>query len=208
MFPSHDQMAMLKEYGLKVRMVVIDFHSTGGPKVTYRDNLKNIAIDYGLNPQELTFTSEVCEEWRVQLPHKLVRDFMLLSNVFIMPSVSESYSLVTQEAAMLGHVLVLNQDFPPFRDIFGPNAIFRKYSSAMDIMNGMDGRTNTAYGPNDASDQERKHHERLYHKDTAGMIAYRLKNYDNLVTRNKLLKTRNLRYVFKHELEPLFFSSN
>jgi len=198
-------MAMLKEFDMKVRMVVIDFHSTGGPKVAYRDRLKDIALDYGMNPQELTFTSEYCEDWRVEMPHKLVKDFMQLSNVFVMPSVSESYSLVTQEAALMGHIIVVNQDFPPFREIFGPNVIFRKYSSAIDVMNGLDGRTNTRYGPSDVSDQEMKSHEKRYHKDTAGMIAYRLRNYDSKITQIKIRRDRNLRAVFKKQLEPLFY---
>jgi glycosyltransferase involved in cell wall biosynthesis len=199
-------MAMLKEFNMSIRVIVVDFHSTGGDKVTYRDQLKNLAIDFGLNAQEITFTSEYCEAWHVSAPHKVVRDLMLLSNVFIMPSVSESYSLVTQEAAFLGKVIVLNFDFPPFRDIFGPNAIFRKYSSNIDIMNGMDGNTTTAYGPDKASEQERLSYERNYHRETAGMIAYRLRNYDNLAMQTRIRQTRNLDAVFKKELEPLMFS--
>jgi len=197
-------MAMLKEFDLSVRIVIIDFHSTGGDKLTYRDMLKNLAIDWGLNAQEITFTSEAREEWQVEVPNHVVRDFQLLSNVFVMPSVSESYSLVTQEAALTKQVVVLNQDFPPFRDIFGANAIFRKYSSAVDILTGMDGRTNTSYGPNDVSDEERKTYEKRYHQETAGLIAARLK-HPEMALAARLRKERNLDYVFKHELEPLLY---
>lgn len=198
-------MAMLKTLDFTVKMIVVDFHSTGGDKVTYRDDLRNTAIDYGLNPQELIFTSSR-PEWAAQTPHSVVRELMMFSNILIMPSVSESYSLVTQEAASLGHIIVLNGDFPPFRDIFGENAIYRKYSSGIDIMNGMDGWTNTVYGPDAASPQERKYHEKMYHKETAGMIAYRLRNYDNLALRTKIRTTRNLDTVFKRELEPLLYA--
>ncbi len=150
---------------MQVRMIVIDFHSTGGDKVTYRDELKEIGIDWGLNPVELTFTSDFDPEWSAQVSHDVVRELMMFQNVMIMPSVSESYSLVTQEAAALGCVTVLNQDFPPFRDIFGPHAIYRKYSSNLDVMNnGLDGWTDTKYGPNNASNDERKYHEKVYHK--------------------------------------------
>lgn len=199
-------MAMLKEFDMQVRMIVVDFHSTGGDKLTYRDELKEIGIDWGLNPIELSFTSEFDPEWSAQVPHQVVRELMMFQNVMIMPSVSESYSLVTQEAASLGCVVVLNQDFPPFRDIFGPHAIYRKYSSNIDVQNGMDGNTNTLYGPNNASNDERKYHEKMYHKDTAGMIAKRLKINDSFVLRGKILKERNLDTVFKAELEPLFFN--
>ena len=198
-------MGMLKEFGMSVRMIVIDFHSTGGDKVVYRDELKEVGIDYGLNPRELSFTSDFCEEWKAQMPHTQVKEIMMFMNVMIMPSVSESYSLVAQEAAAMGAVLVLNQDFFPFRDIFGPNAIYRKYSAGIDT-NGMDGWTGTDYGPTDASPEERPFHERVYHRITAGKIAYRLRNYDNFAIQRKIFKERNLDTIFKKELEPLIYS--
>ena len=197
-------MAMLKEFDLSIKIVIVDFHSTAGDKVTYRDELKNLAIDWGLNSEEIIWTSEVYEEWSYEVPHPDVMGLMRLSNVFIMPSVSESYSLVTQEAGLNKAVVVLNQDFPPFRDIFGPQAIYRKYSSNIDMMTGMDGETTTKYGPDKVSDQERKQHEKNYHKETAGQIAAQLLFDKSQAMAIFLRKYRNLNYIFKHELEPLF----
>lgn len=204
-------MAMLKKLGTSVRVVIVDFHSTGGDKVTYRDDLKQIGIDYGLNSDELTFTSEFNKEWRNELPYAHVRDLMLLSNVFIMPSVSESYSLITQEAGILKNVVVLNYDFPPFRDIFGSNAIFRKYSSNFDVMadpteamTSETSRTTTEYGPNGAPADARRKYEEDYHSDTAKMISARL-NHPEMKLSTFLRKHRNLDYIFKRELEPLFW---
>jgi hypothetical protein len=198
-------MACLKSFDLKVRLIVNDFHSTGGDKITYRDELKAIAIDWGLNSEELLWTSELRDDWKVEIDHKHVMSFMRLSNVFMMPSVSESYSLVTQEAGLNKVIAVLNFDFPPFRDIFGPNAIYRKYSSNIDVMNGMDGNTSTSYGPGNASPEERKQYERNYHMETAGMIANRINGSIDLSLSIFLRKYRNFDYVFKHELEPLFY---
>ena len=198
-------MAMLKDFNLSVKIIIVDFHSTGGDKVTYRDELKNVGIDYGLSSDELIFTSEVYPEWKVEIPHTDVLGLMRLSNVFIQPSKSESYSLITQEAGLNKCVVVLNQDFPPFRDIFGPNAIYRKYSSNIDVMNGMDGNTNTEYGPSNASPEERGTLEKNYHKETAGMIVAQLRNNYNLAMSIFLRKYRNLDYVFEREFEPLFF---
>ena len=198
-------MACMKDFNLSVKIIIVDFHSTGGDKVTYRDELKAMAIDWGLNQDELIWTSEYKDEWHAEIPHTDVTALMRLANVFIMPSKSESYSLITQEAGLNKSVVVLNFDFPPFRDIFGPNAIYRKYSSNIDIMNGMSGNTNTAYGPGNASDQERHNHERKYHTETAGMIANKLLTYKDLALSIFLRKYRNLNYVFKNELEPLFY---
>jgi glycosyltransferase involved in cell wall biosynthesis len=198
-------MACLKDFGLKVRVIIVDFHSTGGDKVTYRDELKAMAIDWGLNSEEIIWTSETRPEWKTEVPHKHVMAFMRLSNVFIMPSVSESYSLITQEAGLNKVVGVANFDFPPFRDIFGQNMIYRKFSSNVDMLSGFDGNTNTAYGPNNISNEERKSYEKRYHVETAGLIVNRLLTSSDLQLSIFLRKFRNLDYVFKHELEPLLY---
>ena len=200
-------MACLKEFDLKVKCIIVDFHSTGGDKVTYRNELKNIGIDWGLNQDELIFTSDSREEWEVEVPYEDLMGLFRLANVFIMPSRSESYSLITQEAGLNKCVVVLNQDFAPFRDIFGANAIYRQYSSNIGF-HGMDGNVNTAYGPEDAYPEERATYEKNYHKDTAGLILDQLRNNKNLALASFLRKYRNLDYVFEHELEPLFREEN
>jgi len=203
--------AMMKEFGLSVRCIVVDFHSTGGDKVTYRDELKAMGLDWGLSPKELAFTSEFCEEWNVSIPHESVLAMMRFSNCFVMPSVSESYSLITQEAALTKNLIVLNQDFPPFRDIFGPKNIFAKYSSNWDVLAGYNegmtqsSRTNTAYGPVGITDQERPHYEKAYHKGVAGKLASHLINDETLATQRFIRKNRWLDVVFKKELLPLLW---
>lgn len=199
-------MAALKDFNMNVKVIIVDFHSTGGDKLTYRDELKQTAIDCGLNQNELIWTSEYKEEWSAEVPHEDTMSIMRLGNVFIMPSVSESYSLITQEAGINKSVMVLNFDFPPFRDIFGFNAIYRKFSSNIDIMSGLSGNTNTQYGPASASPEERKNYEKSYHHETAGMIAARL-NHPEMAMSMFLRKYRNLQTVFKNELEHLLYES-
>ena len=203
--------AMIKDFGMDVRCIIVDFHSTGGDKATYREELKQMGMDWGLTPKELAFTSEFCGEWNVRIPHEDVLAMMRFSNVFIMPSVSESYSLITQEAALTKNLIVLNQDFLPFRDIFGPHNIFRKYSSNWDVLAGYDeavrqgSRTDTVYGPNNISEAERKEWEKKYHKTTAAMIIDRLLNNEQLATNMFIRKERWLDAVFKKELEPILY---
>lgn len=203
--------AMIKEFGMSVRCIVVDFHSTGGDKVTYRDELKAMGLDWGLSPKELSFTSEFCEDWKVSIPHEDVLAMMRFSNVFVMPSVSESYSLITQEAALTKNLLILNQDFPPFRDIFGPKNIFRKYSSNWDVLAGYDeaisqqSRTTTEYGPGNITAQERVSYEKSYHKATAAKIVDKLRNDETLATNRFIRKNRWLDVVFQKELKPLIY---
>jgi hypothetical protein len=59
-------MAMLKDFGKSMRVVIVDFHSTGGDKVVYRNELKEVAIDYGLSADELLFTSELMKSGRMR----------------------------------------------------------------------------------------------------------------------------------------------
>ena len=197
-------MAQVKKFDLEVRVVIIDFHSTGGDKVTYRDELKALAIDWGLNAQEITFTSETRPEWNIEVPHHVVRDFMMLSNVFIIPSVSESYSLIAQEAGLLKHVMVFNKDWPPFRDIFSGNAIFRRYGSLMNI-DDRSGPTDVLYGPSDVTKEERPAYEKRYHYETSGQIIAKLRDSGPMELQRHLMKNRNLQAIFKQELEPLLF---
>lgn len=203
-------MAMLKEFGLTIRVIVADFHSTGGDKVTYRDDLKRIAINYGLNSDEVLFLSEQSELWTSEVPQSLIASLQMISNVFIMPSVSETYSLVAQEAGLTKQVMVLNADFPPFRSIYGDNAIYRKYSSRYDVLadpseaNMPNSQTTTNYGSADLPPEARNASEKEYHRTTAGMIAARLQ-HPEMAMATFLRKNRNLQAVFKKHLEPLFY---
>ena len=189
-------MAQLKKLNYTVRVVVVDFHSTGGDKVTYREELKKIGIDWGLNDFDLTFTSEFHESWKTSVPRKVVHDLFELSNVFIMPSKSETYSLITQEAALCGNILMLNHDFAPFRDIYGKDAIYKQFSSNIGF-DGLDGDINTTYGD-----------EKGYYHDCAMRLKYELENNMVLAMQKKLRKERNPLATFKNEIEPLLYSSD
>lgn len=204
-------MAEVKKFGLSVRVIIVDFSSTGGDKVTYREELKQLAIDSGLTPMEVTFTSEFDESWKAHVDWQTVAKLQLISNVYIHPSVSETYSLTTQEAGVAGAILVLNQDFPPMRSIYGPNAIYRKFSSNWDVLADTQEaytartRTETKYGPQDASNEQRKQFEKDYHHATAGKIVYHLRNDMATAMQVKLRKERNLQAVFNNFLAPLLY---
>ena len=184
--------AGLKAIGRSARVICVDFHSTGGDKVTYRKWLKNLAVDLGMNEIEVTFTSEFDQAWHVSVPRSVVRSLMLLSHVFVMPSRSETYSLIAQEAALCGALLVLNSDFPAFRDIFTNKAAFYQFSSNIDVMTGLDGSTETKYG--DVDD---------YFRCIALRVAYELDNNVVLAQQKRIRQTRNPDYIFKHYIEPL-----
>lgn len=181
-----------KMLGRSVRLIVFDFHSTGGDKVQYRDELKQIAIDWGLDDKDITFASEFDPQWNVEVPYSSVADFMHLSNIFMMASTSESYSLITQEAGISGTAMVVNFDFPPFRDIFGWEPYEAKLSSNLDMLTGLDGNTTTT--PKD---------EKIWFLELAKCIDYELVHNRVLSLKTRLRRDRNLDSIFERELEPL-----
>jgi glycosyltransferase involved in cell wall biosynthesis len=188
--------AALKELGKVARVVVCDFHSTGPEKNEYRDWLKKMAIGtLGLNEHEFSFTSEYDPRWQTSVPRETVRIFMNLSNVFMLPSRSETYSLIAQEAALCGNLLIFNYDFPAMRSIYGDKALYYKFSSDVDMGTGEDGNTNTTYA--DAHG---------YFLDIAKRVLYELENNFVLNQKTRVRKARNPEAVFRSHIEPLFYS--
>lgn len=184
--------AGLKHLGNSVRLIIGDFHSTGGDKVDYRRECQKIAEEWELTKDEVIWLSEQKAEWEVEVPYKNISDFMRLSNVFVGASVSESYSLITQEAGLSGVGMILNRDFPPFRDIFGWTPHQIPFSSNIDALTGLDGDTTTKVDD-----------EKTFYLDAARMLQYELKNDRTLVLKTFLRKERNLDAIFRKELEPL-----
>jgi len=193
-----ETIAQSKKLGKSVALIFADFHSTAGDKVKYRNQMKERAIDLGLNENDLLFLSEFelpeCQKYRYEVPHKVIQELFSLTNTFILPSKSETYSLVAQEAIANRNFVILNYDFPPFRSIYGDSAFYRQYSSDIAI-DGFDGQTNTEY--NNPED---------YHKATAQYINYVQENTRALKLFNKIRKTRNIDYVFKNNIEPLLYA--
>lgn len=188
-------MGALKDLGFSVFFIGVDFHSSSDnpkdPKFQYRTFLKQVAKEWNME-QEVVFTSEFKPESKVRVPEGVIRDLMDISNVFFMSSCSESYSLVTQEAAMSGNLLILNRNFPPMKELFGPDAINWPANSNVNILDICDGSTTVNY-----NGQERDDFQRLA-LEVAGNSATK----QNL-TRRKLLKERTPGYIFHRELEPL-----
>ena len=187
-------MKELKKLGKSVKMIFMDFHSTGGDKAKYREELKAMAKDYGLTDREVIFVSQEDPSLRLECPREMVKDFMCISNVFCLPSRSETFSLVAQEAMITGNFPILNFDFSPMRSIYGDRPLYKKFSSSINIQDGSDGSTETKYGNEDG-----------YFKDIAGYILYELEHDKIMAIRTNIRKNHNLKAVFKKYFEPLIY---
>lgn len=181
----------LRKLGRTVGAVILDFHSTGGDKVTYRNELKALAEREGLK-DDIIFTSEFHKDLEYSCPRQMVRDFMLVSNFYMHPSTSETYSFTTQEAAIGKNILILNRDFPPMKSVWGDTPLYKQFSSAIDALSGRDGSTETKYADINA-----------YFHDLAMAIAYYVEHNPALQMNSLVRKERNPNYIFKNQILPL-----
>lgn len=174
-------------------VIYVDFHSTGGDKVEYREEIKSRATDLNV---DVTFMSEYDESLNTESDRKIVSDLFELSNFFVMPSMSETYSLVAQEAMMKGNFCVLNHDFAPMRSIYGDKAIYRQFSGKIGF-NGMNGEITTTFSD-----------EAGYWYDLSCYFRYVLQNNPIIKGRTWVRKERNPGAVFKNYIEPLIYGGS
>jgi glycosyltransferase involved in cell wall biosynthesis len=126
----------LKQMGARVKVVICDFHSTAGDKKRYREKIKE---DYG---DIVLFTSD---HKGYSVPHRVVMDLMEVGDVMVHPSRSESDPLILHEAMWKRMGLMLNYDLSVFHQYAG-YAQMAKFSSSINLNNGMPGDTITEYG--------------------------------------------------------------
>jgi len=186
--------AAIKRSGASVALVVANFHSTGAHFVRYREEIAAEAARLGLSPNEIIFTSNLpplpgiptpmMARTAVELPHRVVQDLFRLTNVYVHPSASETYSLVCQEAAMAGNLLVLNEDFPAMRELYGDAALYAHFCSS---------QVSTAYHPS----------EDAYLREVAGEILAQFELNPALAQRTRIRQTRNLQAVYDAHFGPL-----
>lgn len=184
-------MAGCKDNEMESHLIFCDFQSTGDDKIVYREDLKNLAKELGVEDR-VTFLSEFEESSSMESSHQVVLDLFTLSNIFCLPSKSETYSLVAQEAMLKSNLCILNHDFPPMRQIYGKNALYRQFSGNIG-WDGLNGEINTTYSD-----------EKDFYRSVASAIHYYVDNEKSLAAKTWVRTKRNPDYVFCNFVEPLF----
>jgi len=182
--------AQCKKLGLASHLIFCDFQSTGDDKVVYREELKKLAEELGVK-NEVTFLSEFDEASSMESSHQVVLDLFQLSNVFMLPSKSETYSLIAQEAMSRGNFCILNHDFAPMRQIYGKHAIYRQFGSNIGF-DGFDGEITTTFAEGEP------------YLSIARNINYWLKT-KGFSGKTFVRRDRNPDSVFKNYLEHLLY---
>lgn len=178
-------MGGLKKKGFSVALVVPNAHANAENEKREIERMYQIGAQYGLERRELIFTSLFhVPEYEQGIPHEVVRDLYLLSNIFIFPSVSENCPLVLLEAMASKNILVLNEDFAAFKDFGQTNAIYFRFASLT--------------GPN----PDFPRGEDKYYNDIATLIVDQYEQHKAIKAQTRIRREFNVDWIWTHQLEP------
>jgi glycosyltransferase involved in cell wall biosynthesis len=110
--------AGIKRAGKIVRFLIANAYATGEKFIEYKKDILKIAEEQGLTTREVIFLGDRYEECGLRTPRETVKSLYEMSNIFILPSNSETSSLVAMEAALAGNLLIINADFPPIHHLY------------------------------------------------------------------------------------------
>jgi len=81
------------------------------------ERIKNIAAEKGMPPGNLCFSSELEPKYENGVPPDVVHDLLQISNLFVFPSTSETFSYSLAEAAISKNLLLLNGTLTVMREL-------------------------------------------------------------------------------------------
>jgi hypothetical protein len=180
--------AIKKNYEKSVKVIYCDAPSIDVAPNTYKKMIIKHGISYGLDEEDIFFTSFI-DNFKYGFPRKSVLELFSLSNLFICPSFSESFGLTVLEAASKGNFIVLNEQVPALNEL---GKKLNSYFIRWDARNfGFD--TQEKYYPS----------EEAYLKEHGGVIV-------NLMRENQVIQAKTLarqryspEWIWKNQLEPL-----
>jgi hypothetical protein len=189
--------AELKAAGESVCAILVAFHSIDAERRAYGEELRALAASLQLTEREVFLTNDLsglpglsadaAARHAIELPRRVVVDLLLLANLYVHPSGSESFSFSAHEAAACGNLLVLNDDFPPMRELHGPHPLYARFSST---------RFETRYVPD----------ERAYFGPLAAQVRYWLSADRVVAQRTRIRRELNPATVFQRFVVPLLFA--
>ncbi len=179
----------LKKYGNKSIKIIFCDSSKQSDYKEYIKYVKDIGKIYGLNNQDIVFASE--QGYIQGLDRKSVLDLFELSNLYICPSFSESFSLTTLEAAQKGNFLILNKSVEALNEL-GNNlgAYFMKWDGLQDGY-----RHKQIYPEGE---------EKYYEKNIYNIIKL-MKDTQVTNAKTKIRTRYNSDWVWKNQLKPLIY---
>jgi len=181
-----------KHYNKSVRVIFCNAHCTKAKEHDSVQQMVDLAAEHGLSEDEVIFTSRYRSErpedggWTYSTPYHVVKELMLISNMFVFPTVSEACSKVLLEASAAGTYLILNSSFKPLKEFGGTNALYHDFGSLRETVDFGDSEDNWLAEVGKAS--------------MPGFLSSK-----PLQQKTRIRQEFNIDYIFKHQLEPLFY---
>lgn len=183
--------ARLKKRGKKVRLIIANSFCLNDDLRQKIEKYMSYALDQGLTRKEILFTSQFqAPRWEKGIPRQVIIElFHYVTNLFIFPSLRETFSLVTLEAASKGNLLVLNENLSFLKNLIGKkNALFYQFGK-------YDSRGRLYY-----INPERENRHLSY---IADKIIKKLNQEMSLRASQHVRQRFNSNWIFKNQLEPL-----
>lgn len=182
-------LAEMKSLGLSVFLLVAAQWATGEKQLQEIARFKSMAESVGLvNGDELVFSSDWNDgKYKIGLPRKMLRELMMLSNLFIFPTREESFGLVLPEVALSsGALCVLNRSLTMQLEISDFNALYFEFGSYY----------TPAPERNDG-----------FYSDLAIVITGRMKQSESLMTKTYMRQHYNWDYLYARHYAPILGES-
>ena len=177
--------ASLKKIGNNVLLIIAN--SNGRKKQEEIDKKLESAYAQGLEKGDIVFTSSIGPESANGVPRDVVRDLMLISNLFIFPSISEVCPNVLLEASITKQLIVVNRDFPALFDFAEDGKTCLAYDFGSLIKSGF--RYRTADGYDNLAKEVNEH---LVHSKINQQFL-------------KIKRVTNIDTIYNRQLEPLLY---
>ncbi len=173
-----------------VKVIFCDFESMDIDSQLYKNNIKKIGIDYGIEEDNIIFTTDY--GFSKGLQREAILDLFTLSNLYVCPSKSESFGLTVLEASSRGNFIVLNEAVPALYELGKTlNSYFMRWNARNFGFN-----TFEHYTPS----------EKLYNKEHAEIIINQMRENPVINGKTKTRTMYNDEWIWKNQLEPIIFS--
>ena len=121
----------IKKQGFRVCLIIANqFATTTGTRESVQ-KFKNRGEELGLIPdEELIFTSQVDKAFELGIDKVFIRELMMLSNLFIFPTMGESFGLIVPEISLSsGALLVCNRCLHQQIELTANTALYLDFGS-------------------------------------------------------------------------------
>jgi len=183
----------MKNLGYSVCLVCANQWATGMQRKEDTDEYRELALRNGLGLHEFIFTSDFKPEYEVGIPHEMLMDLLSLSNVFVFPTISESFGLCLPEACLMGGVLpVINAHLDVLNEVTGHRGMRFGFGSFDKGFSYDDG---TPFG------------EGHYLRSIAGVILGRMEQEESIACKTIMRRDLNMDTIYNRWYMPLFKES-